>query len=151
MWSNLAYLSGIGLLSHDPLTFDPFAEVNIYSRVKQIARQAKPEADEGKDGSRRTGTPPAENWLALLDGAARWVLDYSGPIVTICKLARERQIYYSSLKLRNGHEKTARFRKDVQAIINKHLPATAPAPRFSSLNGNAPGGPGRTARTVCPG
>ncbi|QFU16946.1 hypothetical protein [Microvirga thermotolerans] len=115
-WNKLAYLSEIGLLSHDPLGFDPFANVSLTARARQIG------SDLGaRDG--RTGTPGPEQWLALLDGAARWVLDFSGPILTICKLARDVRDRQGKVRRANS---TAVFRRAVEGIINEHLPPSRP-------------------------
>ncbi|WP_262029503.1 hypothetical protein [Microvirga sp. Mcv34] len=116
-WKRLAYFSDIGLLSHDPLGFDPFAKVSLTARARQLGRS--PGAGEG-----RTGTPGPEQWLALLDGAARWVLDYSGPILTICRLARE--VQGDPGKISKQKKRMAAFRQAVDAIIAEHLPPSQP-------------------------
>ncbi|CAH2605884.1 conserved protein of unknown function (plasmid) [Rhodovastum atsumiense] len=129
-WRRFHYCSSVGLLPHDPLTFDPFKEISLTARVKQIARKPKPDAGEGKNGG-RTGTPGPEHWLRLLDGAARWVMDYSEPITKICRLAREKQIeIYPTPWFTPRREE--RFTADVLAIIDTNLTAEHPgAPRIA--------------------
>ena len=116
-WKRLAYLSDIGLLPHDPINFDPFEKVSLITRARQIGRTP------GVGGG-RTGTPGPEQWLALLDGAARWVLDYSGPILTICRLARE--VQGDPGKISKQKKRMAAFREAVEAIIAEHLPPSRP-------------------------
>ncbi|NBJ10738.1 site-specific integrase [Microvirga arsenatis] len=133
-WKRLAYLSDIGLLPHDPITFDPFEKVSLVTRARQIGRT--PGVGEG-----RTGTPRPEQWLALLDGAARWVLDYSGPILTICRLAREVQGDPSNI--RKQKKRMAAFRQAVEAIIAEHLPPNRPGvprlvPQWRRTGRNSP-------------
>lgn len=66
-WHVLADMSARGFLPHDPLGFSPFDEgVNKIERVSER---------NGATGSRLAIAPPY--FLALLDAAARWVLDYA--------------------------------------------------------------------------
>jgi len=82
-WYELRRLSTLGLLQHDSLHFDPFAFSSVQSRADNIGG--------GRTG--RTPTPGPKQWLGLLDAAARWVMEYSGPILRICDgvLTIERQ------------------------------------------------------------
>lgn len=75
VWRDLHRLSQIGILTHDRLIFDPFDTVDLDTRAHQI----------GNDEVGRTRTPGPEQWLNLLDAAARWVLDYAEPLSLICK------------------------------------------------------------------
>lgn len=96
-WKLLHLASCSGLLPHDPLSFDPFEKSSIESRARRIARPTNNEAGEG-----RTRTLEPESWLRLLDGAARWVLDYSTPLLEICKLVIERNSEIRSRKYYRG-------------------------------------------------
>ena len=122
VWRTLHYLSAIGVLSHDPIVFDPFQNVSVRSRAIQISRVVGKEKDRT-----RTGTLAPEQWLALLDGAAKWVLDYADPIIAICNEAQEVVIsLYSkspTKEQRAAKNTRKRFRQIVQAIIDKHFPA----------------------------
>jgi integrase len=81
-WRWLHDLSIVGALSHDQLGFDPFERITFTARVRTISASATPR-------SGRTDTPPAEHWLTLLDHAARWVLDWAGPIMAVTDAAAE--------------------------------------------------------------
>src|SRR4051794_38011920 len=61
-------------LSHDAITFDPFDAVDIDERSREI----------GSGRSLSSTAPGPEQWLALLDAAARWALDFAKPILRVC-------------------------------------------------------------------
>lgn len=77
VWRDLYRLSQVGVLSHDALNFDPFASISLEERCRQIGR--------AKSG--RTETIGPREWIALLDAAARWVLDYADPLLLVCEKA----------------------------------------------------------------
>jgi len=127
-WRTLHHLSALGVLP-DPLTFAPFDRVDLAARTRQIASMAINEEEEEKTGG-RTATLGPEQWLGLLDGAARWVLDYAKPIMTICKAAHAEQIKVfgenpSKPQRKNG-KKIDCWRAAVQSIIDEHLPVGRP-------------------------
>jgi len=89
---------------------------------------AENEDDEETNG--RTATLGPEQWLGLLDGAAKWVLDYASPIMTICKAAHAEQIKVFGENRARGERKNAKkidcWRAAVQSIIDEHLPVGRP-------------------------
>lgn len=121
-WQVLFRLTILGRLDHDPLTFDPFATVSMKSRAKQI----------GGKPTQRTKTMDAEQWLALLDGAAFWVLDLSYPLRAI--IIKAKRIYRRLFRRNDGKlspERKALFAREVQALIDLHLPCgSAGTPRL---------------------
>ncbi|WP_036291793.1 hypothetical protein [Methylosinus sp. PW1] len=110
VWDLLHLSSNIGLISHDQLEFNPFEKTSIDARARQVGRTLNLQAGEG-----RTGTLESENWLRLLDGAARWVLDYSKPILDSCKLIADCQSEIFSQK----HER--RSQKNIFTLVTKAL------------------------------
>jgi len=114
-WRSLWALSDTGLLPHDSLAFDPFAKISISRLAESIGR--KPRG--------RTGTPGPEQWLALLDGSARWVLDYSDPLMTIIEEAREVCLETGVGWCEKG-SLALKARARVQAVIDQHWPSSAP-------------------------
>lgn len=129
-WRWLHDLSAAGALAHDPLTFDPFDRVSFAARVRTITRSAAPRAD-------RTGTPDPEHWLALLDHAARWVLDYAEPIIDVCEAASEihREMATASSQDNQGRVRRyvptaahVAYRARIQRLIDEKGPTGVDAP-----------------------
>ncbi|MBK3732771.1 hypothetical protein GAY29_06535 [Azospirillum brasilense] len=120
VWADLHHLSQVGCLHHDRLPFDPFAEVDMLTRARQI----------GKASSGRTDTPAPEQWLALLDAAALWVLDYSGPILKVVEGAIGIERKYRGLT-RVGL--TYRLRNGLEVLIAEHFPHKEERPKLLPL------------------
>lgn len=129
-WRWLHDLSAAGALAHDTLTFDPFERVSFAARVRTITKSAAPR-------TARTGTPAPEHWLALLDHAARWVLDYAEPIIDACEAAAE---IHREMATAAGQDHQGRvrryvptaahetYRARIQRIIDEKGPAGVGAP-----------------------
>lgn len=119
VWKALYELSVLGLLYHDPLGFDPFAEVDIGSRARQI----------GTANDARTDTIEPEQWLALMDGAARWVLDYAEPLLTIIGEAQKlnTSIFGGTSRGRSPSRKDS-FRERVQQEIERYWRSSTSIP-----------------------
>ncbi len=109
-WSDFRHLSSLGIIAHDPLPFDPFRSVTMDERTLHI----------GPAGRGRTKTLASEQWVRLLDAAARWVLDYSSPILRVCEgaMAVERECATMSAAGRKY-----RIRPVVTRLIEEHFPA----------------------------
>ncbi|WAJ27277.1 hypothetical protein [Antarcticirhabdus aurantiaca] len=130
VWKALYELSTFGLLHHDPLGFDPFAEVDMSARARQI----------GTTDEARTDNIEPEQWLALMDGAARWVLDYGEPLLKIIEESKElnTSILGGTSKGRS-RSRVVEFKGRVQHVIDKYwrsskstLPPLAPVWRRSN-------------------
>lgn len=107
VWHNLFELSHFGLIPHDPLSFNPFSDINIDQRAQQIS--------QGRSDS-RTRTPGPDQWIALFDAAAKWLLEYSGPILEVC----------AKIPRRNKVTSAFARRAKVQAIIDATIPPDFP-------------------------
>jgi hypothetical protein len=64
-------------LLHDPISFNPFADIPLSKRLSSIGKESK-----------RTATIPVEQGSYLLDRALRWVTDYSPEILRLLRDAR---------------------------------------------------------------
>jgi hypothetical protein len=120
VWQDLRTLSQLGVLSHDKLQFDPFARNSFMARVREI----------GRVSNGRTATPGPKQWLGLLDTAARWMLDYAGPILGICAEACDAQMEYRD---RDSRTRWRRSQAAVQALIDRHFPPGNDRPKLFAL------------------
>jgi integrase len=111
VWQLLYELSVAGSLSHDPLNFDPFIATSVQARAQSIGR-----VDDG-----RTNTIPPKQLLALVEGAAKWVLDFAEPIMKICAEAATYKRDRNS-----NHNIRAMWRKKVAESIKHFFPEDVP-------------------------
>lgn len=116
IFAELYRLSAIHALDHDPLKFDPFKKTSLHNRARQIGRQ-----------SQRTRTMGPEQWLALMESAATWVVDLAEPATRIAKEAREA---FARMELENPSKRAREAaRKKLPAnllrIVETHWPARA--------------------------
>jgi integrase len=107
-WQILHDLSIAGRLDHDPLSFSPFESRRRIQVAQQIGREDEP----------RTKTIPPCQMLTLLDGAARWVLDFAPAILSILDDAENLKTYGRAL----WSERRKIYRKKIEGIIRKHFP-----------------------------
>ncbi len=77
-WRIMQDLSVRGVLAHDPLRFDPFAETTV----------AVVAAAHGAQFTRTGGISPPY-FFSILAACATWVLDYSGPLLRAVALMRD--------------------------------------------------------------
>lgn len=112
-------LSCLHAIEHDELSFDPFLKASLYSRATQIGRP------QG-----RTATLRPEQWLALLDGAAKWMLDYSGPALTLIEQAKaiSLRVYGQNWSDYASNEARDEFRDMMSSIIDNVWPKDAGLP-----------------------
>ncbi len=120
IWSSLHTYSAQGIISHDPLQFDPFEMVSREERVKQMSRKPSPTGKSGRlEG--RMGTPDPKQWLQLLNHAAIWVLDYSPAILKICEESAAIRAELLS-KMNPNNARDAEMRNRIQSVITEYSP-----------------------------
>ena len=120
IWSSLHTYSVQGIITHDPLQFDPFEMVSREKRVKQMARKPSPTGKSGRSEG-RMGTPSPEQWLRLLDHAAIWVLDYSPAILKICEQSAAIRAELLT-KIIPRHTRETEIRDRIQSVITEYSP-----------------------------
>ena len=109
-WRDLYRLSQLGVMPHDKINFDPFISISYEQRSINISRT---------DGKKTPTLGPLQ-WLKLLDTAARWVLDYSEPILSICTEVANLERKYAG----QDDPMTRKYhtRSLVVELINKRFP-----------------------------
>lgn len=108
-WEILHLLTARGLLTHDPLTFDPFKHKTLAKVASEVGR-----------GKRRTQTIPPQDFLVLLNQAAKWVGDFGAPIVQLFERLKNNDIF-------NGSRRGERWeRVDLAMSMDATLPAELP-------------------------
>ncbi|MGA1810703.1 hypothetical protein VHN57_17930 [Sphingobium sp. WW5] len=105
----------------DPLSFDPFRKSSRTKRAEAVGRP---------DG--QTAIIEPSSWLALLNHAAKWVLDLAGPARTIVDAARSAALsvyrnYGGMTPTQNGMR--SEFKEIVQVAIDKNWPDDPALPR----------------------
>ena len=110
-WVVLADLSQQGLLKHDPLGFDPFAD--------QRESAALVAARNGRSSSRLAIAPAY--FLKVMRAAAIWVTEYSGPILKAVTIMREDPALHGT---KNGRSRPIRLAKS--EAFDRYLPDGMP-------------------------
>nr|WP_319485230.1 hypothetical protein [uncultured Cohaesibacter sp.] len=120
IWFTLRTYSAQGIITHDPLQFDPFEMVSREELTKQMSRKPSPTGKSGRPEG-RMGTPSPEQWLQLLNHAAIWVLDYSPAILKICEESAAIRAELLS-KMNPSDARAAKMRNKIQSVITEHSP-----------------------------